>query len=159
MAGQKTPATALLARHKVPHTIHPYEHDPRASSYGLEAAAALGVPPGRLLKTLVVTVDGRLAVGVVPVAGSLDLKAMAAALGGKKAAMAEPAAAERATGYVTGGISPLGHRSRLPVVVDSSAADWETVYVSAGRRGLQLELAPADLVRAAGATLAPIGAT
>jgi Cys-tRNA(Pro)/Cys-tRNA(Cys) deacylase len=159
VAGQGTPATALLARQQVPHTLHPYPHDPRSSSYGLEAAAALGVAPGRLFKTLVVSVDGRLAVGVVPVAGSLDLKAIAAALGGKKAAMAEPAAAERATGYVRGGISPLGHRSRLPVVVDSSAAEWETVYVSAGRRGLQVSLAPADLVRAASATVAAIAAT
>jgi Cys-tRNA(Pro)/Cys-tRNA(Cys) deacylase len=159
VAGQGTPATAVLARLRVPFSLHPYEHDPRASSYGSEAAAALGVAPGRLFKTLVVTVDGRLAVGVVPVAGSLDLKAIAAALGGKRAAMAEPAAAERATGYVTGGISPLGHRSRLPVVVDASAQDWDTVYVSAGRRGLQVSLAPADLVRAANATVAPIAAT
>ena len=158
MAGQGTPATALLARRKVAFELHPYEHDPRAGSYGAEAAQALGVPPGRLFKTLVVSVDGKLAVGVVPVAGSLDLKAIAAALGGKKAAMAEPAAAERATGYVTGGISPLGHRSRLPVVVDASAEDWDTVYVSAGRRGLQVSLAPADLVRAANATVAPIAA-
>jgi Cys-tRNA(Pro)/Cys-tRNA(Cys) deacylase len=156
VAGQGTPATALLARQRVPHTLHPYPHEPRSSSYGLEAASALGVAPGRLFKTLVVTMDGRLAVGVVPVAGSLDLKAIAAALGGKKAAMAEPAAAERATGYVTGGISPLGHRSRLPVVIDSSATDWETVYVSAGRRGLQVSLAPADLIRVAAATVAPI---
>jgi Cys-tRNA(Pro)/Cys-tRNA(Cys) deacylase len=159
VAGQGTPATALLARRHVSYELHPYEHDPRAASYGEEAAAALGVPAGRLFKTLVVSVDGRLAVGVVPVAGSLDLKAIAAALGGKKAAMAEPAAAERATGYVTGGISPLGHRSRLPVVVDASARDWETVYVSAGRRGLQVSLAPEDLVRAADATVAPISAT
>jgi Cys-tRNA(Pro)/Cys-tRNA(Cys) deacylase len=159
VAGQGTPATALLGRQQVAHTLHPYPHDPRASSYGLEAAAALGVPPGRLFKTLVVSVDGRLAVGVVPVSGSLDLKAIAAALAGKKATMAEPAAAERATGYVTGGISPIGHRSRLPVVVDASAADWETVYVSAGRRGLQVSLAPADLIRVAAATLAPIVAT
>jgi Cys-tRNA(Pro)/Cys-tRNA(Cys) deacylase len=158
VAGQGTPATAVLVRQRVPHTLHPYPHDPRSSSYGLEAAAALGVPLGRLFKTLVVSVDGRLAVGVVPVAGSLDLKAIAAALGGKKAAMAEPAAAERATGYVTGGISPLGHRSRLPVVIDASATDWETVYVSAGRRGLQVALAPADLVHAADATVAPIAA-
>jgi Cys-tRNA(Pro)/Cys-tRNA(Cys) deacylase len=156
VAGQGTPATALLARQRVPHTLHPYPHDPRSSSYGLEAASVLGVAPGRLFKTLVVSVDGRLAVGVVPVAGSLDLKAIAAALGGKKAAMAEPAAAERATGYVTGGISPLGHRSRLPVVIDASATDWETVYVSAGRRGLQVSLAPADLIRVAAATVAPI---
>ena len=156
VAGTGTPATAALARAKVPHTLHPYEHDPRAGSYGLEAAAALGVPPGRLFKTLVATVDGKLAVAVVPVAGSLDLKALAAALGGKRAAMADPAAAERATGYVTGGISPLGHRQRLPVVVDASATGWDTVYASAGRRGLQMELAPADLVRLAAATVAPI---
>ena len=158
MAGQGTPATALLARQKVAFELHPYAHDPRSWSYGTEAAEALGVPPARLFKTLVVSVDGRLAVGVVPVAGSLDLKAIAAALGGKKATMAEPAAAERATGYVTGGISPLGHRSRLPVVVDASARDWDTVYVSAGRRGLQVSLAPDDLVRVADATVAPIAA-
>lgn len=156
VAGRGTPATALLVRAKVPHTLHPYEHDPRSAAYGPEAAAALGVPPGRLFKTLVANVDGRPAVGVVPVSGSLDLKALAAALGGKRAAMAEPAAAERATGYVTGGISPLGHRSRLPVVIDASARDWETVYVSAGRRGLQVALAPEDLVRLAAATVAPI---
>ena len=159
MAGQKTPATALLDRQRVPYTLHPYEHDPRSASYGLEAAAALGVPPGRLFKTLVGSVDGALAVGVVPVAGSLDLKAVAAALGSKKAAMADPVAAERATGYVTGGISPLGHRSRLRVVLDASAADWETVYGSAGRRGLQVALAPADLARLADAVVAPIATT
>jgi len=158
VAGQGTPATALLVRQEVAFELHPYAHDPRSGSYGAEAAEALGVPPGRLFKTLVVSVDGRLAVGVVPVAGSLDLKAVAAALGGKKATMAEPAAAERATGYVTGGISPLGHRSRLPVVVDASARDWDTVYVSAGRRGLQVSLAPDDLVRVANATVAPIAA-
>lgn len=156
VAGQGTPATALLARQKVRFELHPYAHDPRAASYGSEASDALGVPPERLFKTLVVSLDGRLAVGVVPVSGSLDLKAIAAALGGKKAAMAPPADAERATGYVTGGISPLGHRSRLPVVVDASATSWDTVYVSAGRRGLQVSLAPADLIRACSATVAPI---
>lgn len=158
VAGQGTPATALLRRAGVAHTMHPYEHDPRAASYGGEAADALGVPAQRVFKTLVATVDGALAVGVVPVAGSLDLKALAAALGGKRATMADPAAAARATGYVPGGISPLGHRSRLPVVVDGSAASWPTVYVSAGRRGLQVELAPADLIRLAAATTAPIAA-
>ena len=112
--------------------------------------------PARLFKTLVATVDGVLAVGVVPVTGSLDLKALAAALGGRRATMADPAAAARATGYVTGGISPLGTRSRLRVAVDASATGWSTVYVSAGRRGLQVELAPADLVRLTAATLAPI---
>ncbi|HEY1619390.1 MAG TPA: YbaK/EbsC family protein, partial [Streptosporangiaceae bacterium] len=111
----------------------------------------------RLFKTLVAQVDGGLAVAVVPVAGSLDLKALAAAVGGKKAAMADPAQAERATGYVTGGISPLAHRRKLPVVVDSSALAHDTVYCSAGQRGLQIEIAPADLVAAAGAVVAPVG--
>jgi Cys-tRNA(Pro)/Cys-tRNA(Cys) deacylase len=158
VAGQGTPATALLARQRVPHTLHPYGHDPRAGSYGAEAAAALGVDPARLFKTLVAAVDGTLAVGVVPVTGSLDLKALAAALGGKRAALADPAAAARATGYVTGGISPLGTRSRLRVAIDASVTDWPTVYVSAGRRGLQVELAPADLVRLTAATVAPLAA-
>jgi Cys-tRNA(Pro)/Cys-tRNA(Cys) deacylase len=157
VAGTGTPATAALVRARVAHTLHPYSSS-GGSSYGLEAAAALGVDPTRLFKTLVATVDGKPAVAVVPVAGSLDLKALAATLGGKKAAMAEPAAAERATGYVTGGISPLGHRQRLRVVVDSSAEAWPTVYVSAGRRGLQVSLAPADLIRLAAATVAPIAA-
>lgn len=156
VAGTGTPATAALVRARVAHTLHPYEHS--STSYGSQAAAALGVDPKRLFKTLVATVDGKLAVAVVPVSGSLDLKALAAALGAKKAAMADPAAAERATGYVTGGISPLGHRQRLRVVVDASLPDWPTVYVSAGRRGLQVSLAPADLIRLASATVAPIAA-
>jgi Cys-tRNA(Pro)/Cys-tRNA(Cys) deacylase len=155
MAG-RTRATQLLARERVPFTVHPYPHDPRADSYGLEAAQALGVPPERIFKTLVATVGNRLACGVVPVAGRLDLKALAAAVGGKRADLADAAAAERATGYVVGGISPLGQRTRLAVVVDSSALDFETVFVSAGQRGLQVELAPADLVRVTGATLSPI---
>jgi Cys-tRNA(Pro)/Cys-tRNA(Cys) deacylase len=111
-----------------------------------------------VLKTLVATVDGRLAVGIVPVSGTLALKALAAALGGKRGAMAEPVAAERATGYVTGGISPFGQRSRLPIVVDASAAQWPTVFVSGGRRGLQVEVAPADLISLTGAIVANIGA-
>jgi Cys-tRNA(Pro)/Cys-tRNA(Cys) deacylase len=147
-----------LTKRKVPFTAHPYEVDPRAESYGEAAAAALGVPPARVFKTLVASVDGRLAVGVVPVTGSLDLKALAAALGAKRATMAEPAAAERATGYVTGGISPFGQKTRLPLVVDASVTDWPTVYVSGGRRGLQVEVAPADLVGLTGATVAPISA-
>ena len=158
MASKGTPATALLTKRKVPFTAHPYEVDPRAESYGEAAAAALGVPPGRVFKTLVASVDGRLAVGVVPVTGSLDLKALAAAIGAKRAAMAEPAAAERATGYVTGGISPFGQKTRLPLVVDTSATDWPTVYVSGGRRGLQVEVAPADLIGLTGATVAAISA-
>jgi Cys-tRNA(Pro)/Cys-tRNA(Cys) deacylase len=156
VAGQGTPATALLGRLGIAHTVHAYPHDPRHGSYGAEAAELLGVPPERVFKTLVAEVDGQLTVGVVPVAGLLDLKALAAAAGGKKAAMAQVAAAERATGYVTGGISPLGHRKRLPVVLDSSALRFGTVFCSAGRRGLEIELAPADLVRAAAASVADI---
>jgi Cys-tRNA(Pro)/Cys-tRNA(Cys) deacylase len=146
----------MLARLGVPFTIHAYDHDPAAPSYGLEAAEALGVAADRVFKTLLADVDGRLAVGVVPVSGELDLKALAAAVGGKRATLAEPAAAERATGYVVGGISPLGQRKRLPTVVDQSALEFPTVFVSAGRRGLEVELAPADLVRLTGATTAPI---
>jgi Cys-tRNA(Pro)/Cys-tRNA(Cys) deacylase len=158
VAGQQTPATAVLGKLGIAYSVHAYEHDPRRGSYGLEASEVLGVAPERVFKTLVAEVDGALTVGVVPVAGQLDLKALAAAAGGKKAAMADVAAAERATGYVAGGISPLGHRRRLKVVVDSSAMDHATVYCSAGRRGLELEIAPADLVRAAGAVVAPIAA-
>jgi len=151
-----TPATALLTRLGIAFMLHPYEHDPRASAYGEEAAAALGVDPARIFKTLVAAVDGRLSCAVVPVAGRLDLKAFAAALGGKRAVLAEPAAAARATGYVVGGISPIGQKGRLPVVVDESASGFATVYVSAGRRGLQAELAPDDLLRAASARYAAI---
>jgi Cys-tRNA(Pro)/Cys-tRNA(Cys) deacylase len=153
-----TPATALLARENVAHTLHPYAHDPRAEAYGEEAAEALGVATDRIFKTLIANVDGRLACAVVPVAGQLDLKAFAAVLGGKRAEMADPAAAARATGYVVGGISPLGQKTRLPVVVDESALAFDTVYVSAGKRGLQVQLAPADLVRLTDATTAPVAA-
>jgi Cys-tRNA(Pro)/Cys-tRNA(Cys) deacylase len=156
VAGRGTPATALLARLGVTHSVHTYDHDPRHGAYGLEASDALGVAPERVFKTLVAEVDGALTVGVVPVAGHLDLKALAAAAGGKKAVMAGVAAAERATGYVTGGISPLGQRKRLPVVIDSSALEFATVFCSGGRRGLEIELAPADLVRATGARVAAI---
>ena len=158
MAGKGTPATAVLVKQKVAHTLHTYEHDPKHESYGLEAAEALGVEPARVFKTLVADVDGKLTVGVVPVTGQLDLKALAAAAGGKRAKMAEAAAAQRATGYVLGGISPLGQRSRLPVVIDASAEGFETVFCSGGRRGLELELAPADLVRLTGAKVAAIAA-
>ncbi len=153
-----TPATARLAKLQVAHSLHPYEHDPRAEAYGEEAAAALGVDSAQMFKTLIAKVDGKLACAVVPVAARLDLKRFAAALGGKRAELAEPAAAARATGYVVGGISPIGQKSRLRVVVDESALAFSTVYVSAGRRGLQVQLAPADLVRAADASLAPIAA-
>jgi Cys-tRNA(Pro)/Cys-tRNA(Cys) deacylase len=158
MAGRGTTATIALERAKIPFTLHEYPHDPRSGSYGLEATEALGVPPERVFKTLVASVDGALAVGVVPVHRQLDLKALAAATGGKKAVMAEVAAAERATGYVAGGISPVGQKKRLPVVIDSSALELATMYCSAGRRGLEIELVPADLIRAAGATVAAIAA-
>jgi Cys-tRNA(Pro)/Cys-tRNA(Cys) deacylase len=159
VAGRGTAATLALDRAKVPFTLHEYEHDPRSGSYGLEASDALGVPPERVFKTLVATVDGgALVVGVVPVHRQLDLKALAAAVGGKKAAMTEVAAAERATGYVAGGISPVGQKRRLPVVVDASALGLAAMFCSAGRRGLEIEIAPADLIRAAGATVAAIAA-
>ncbi len=156
-ASQGTPATAALTAAGVPFAVHPYSHDPGASSYGTEAAEALGVDPARVFKTLMVDVDGRPAVGVVPVSGTLDLKAMAAALGGKKAAMADPAAAQRRTGYVLGGISPLGQRQPSPTVVDDSALGLASILVSGGRRGLDLELAPQDLIRLTGARTARIG--
>ncbi|KWX04445.1 hypothetical protein TH66_07615 [Carbonactinospora thermoautotrophica] len=155
-AKASTPATVALTKAGVPFTLHSYEHDPNTPSYGLEAADALGLPPERVFKTLIARVDGKLTVGVVPVDRQLDLKALAAATGGKKATMADPAEAERATGYVVGGISPLGQRRRLPTVVDESALGFETVYVSAGRRGLDVELAPADLVKLTDAVVAPI---
>jgi Cys-tRNA(Pro)/Cys-tRNA(Cys) deacylase len=145
-----------VSKANVEHRIHEYRHDPAAPSYGLEAAEQLGVDPAGVFKTLVAEVDGRLAVAVVPVAARLDLKALAAAAGGRKAVMAEAAAAERATGYVVGGISPLGHRKRLPVFLDESMRDRPTVLVSAGRRGLELELSPDDLSRLAGAEFAPL---
>ena len=157
MAGRGTTATVALERARIPFTVHEYPHDPRHESYGREAAQALGVPAERIFKTLIAAVDGALVAGVVPVGGQLDLKALAAAAGGKKAAMADVTAAERATGYVAGGISPVGLRKRLPVVLDASALAHRTVFCSGGRRGLEIELAPADLVRAAGATVASIG--
>ncbi len=152
-----TPATVALTRAGVAFTLHPYDHDPRAESFGLEAAAALGVPAERVFKTLLAEAGGRLVVGIVPVTGQLDLKALARAVGAPKAVMADPAAAERSTGYVVGGISPVGQRKALPTVLDATALDHPTVFVSGGRRGLDLELAPADLVRVTGATTAPIG--
>ncbi|MGO4237657.1 Cys-tRNA(Pro) deacylase [Pseudarthrobacter sp. YAF2] len=155
-AFQGTPATAALTAAGVPFVLHPYTHNPAAGSYGTEAAVALGIDPSKVFKTLMVDVEGRLAVGIVPVSGTLDLKAMAAALGAKKAAMADPAAAQRRTGYVLGGISPLGQRLPSPVVLDSSTLALETLLVSGGRRGLDIELAPADLIRLTDAVAAPI---
>ncbi|KIF74044.1 transcriptional regulator [Streptomyces sp. 150FB] len=152
-----TPATVALSAAGTAYTLHAYDHDPASPSYGEEAAQALGVSPDRVFKTLVADVDGELTVAVVPVAGSLDLKALASAVGGKRAAMADPAAAERTTGYVRGGISPLGQRKRLRTVLDASADGHATVCVSAGRRGLEVELSPGDLAALTGAVLAPIG--
>ncbi|THJ65488.1 Cys-tRNA(Pro) deacylase [Arthrobacter echini] len=151
-----TPALAALTAAQVPFTERPYTHEEGAPSYGLEAAAALGVDPVRVFKTLMTSVDGALACAVVPVDGSLDLKALAAVLGGRKAALADPAVAERRTGYVLGGISPIGQRQRSPVVVDVSVLDHATVLVSGGRRGLDIELAPTDLLAVTGARLAAI---
>jgi Cys-tRNA(Pro)/Cys-tRNA(Cys) deacylase len=145
-----------LTRAKVAFTLHPYSHSASAGSYGDEAAAALGISADRIFKTLIASVEGNLVCGVVPVAGKLDLKALAAAVGAKRAEMADPAAAQRATGYVVGGISPLGQRSRLRILLDASACSFDTIFVSAGRRGLQVELAPSDLLSVAGAILAPI---
>lgn len=152
-----TPATVTLTALGIPFTLHPYEHDPATPSYGLEAAAVLGVDPARVFKTLLADVDGALVVGIVPVSGQLDLKALASAVGGKRAAMADPAVAERKTGYVVGGISPIGQRTSLRTVLDESALDQETVFVSGGRRGLDIELAPTRLRDAVGAVIAPIG--
>ncbi len=141
-----TPGINAARKHNVSHKVHEYSHDAAAESYGLEAAEKLGVAPERVFKTLVVNLDGKqLAVGVVPVAGMLNLKQIARAAGAKKAAMAEPADVERSTGYVLGGVSPLGQKKALPTVIDASAQEFTTIYVSAGRRGLEIELAPADL--------------
>lgn len=153
-----TPALRVLERAGVTYTLHPYDHVDGAKAYGLEAANNLGVAPERVFKTLLADVDGDLVVGIVPVAGTLDLKALAKAIGGKRATMADASVAERATGYVVGGISPLGQRRRLPTVLDISAHSHPTIYVSAGRRGLQVELAPADLAKLTDAKLADIAA-
>ncbi|TDC39985.1 Cys-tRNA(Pro) deacylase [Micromonospora sp. KC213] len=156
MAGQSTPATALLAKRRIAHRVHPYQVPADAPNYGALVAAAIGAAPERVFKTLVCEVDGALTVAVVPVTGELDLKALATAVGGKRAVLADRLVAERATGYVRGGISPLGQRKRLPLVLDNSALTHDTVFVSAGRRGLQLELSPGDLVTLTSATPAPI---
>ncbi|ROS61956.1 Cys-tRNA(Pro)/Cys-tRNA(Cys) deacylase [Frigoribacterium sp. PhB160] len=155
-AGPGTPATVALAAAGVPFTAHPYVHHDTATNFGAEAAAELGLSDDRVFKTLVAEADGVLVVAVVPVSRRLDLKALAAAVGAKKAQLADPDVAERRTGYVVGGISPLGQRTTLPTVVDASAASFATVFVSGGRRGFDVELAPDDLVRATGGRLLPI---
>ncbi|MGH1429701.1 MAG: Cys-tRNA(Pro) deacylase [Neptuniibacter sp.] len=155
-----TPAINAAKKAKVNYNVHEYTHDPKAESYGEEAAEAIGVAAERVFKTLLVAINGdnkKLAVGVVPVSGQLDLKAMATALKAKKLTMANPQDAERATGYVVGGISPLGQKKRLPMVLDSSAECFETIYMSAGRRGLEIEMSAADLQTLTGAVIASIG--
>jgi Cys-tRNA(Pro)/Cys-tRNA(Cys) deacylase len=151
-----TPATVALTAAGIPFVEHAYHHDPATTNYGLEAANALGLDPDRVFKTLLAEVDGRLVVGIVPVTGKLDLKALAAAVGGKRAEMADPALAERKTGYVVGGISPIGQKTQLPTVLDETAELWDTIYVSGGRRGFDIELAPADLVRVTNSIVADI---
>ncbi|MHA7141191.1 Cys-tRNA(Pro) deacylase [Arthrobacter sp. Sr33] len=151
-----TPATVALSAAGVHFSVLNYAHNPRSGSYGAEAAEALGVDPARVFKTLMVDVDGTLTVAVVPVSSSLNLKALAAASGRKKAVLADPALARRRTGYVLGGISPVGQRQTSPAVVDESALSFATILVSGGRRGLEIELAPADLIRVTSATVASI---
>lgn len=155
-AAAGTPATVALTRAGIAFTAHGYAHDPRAAEFGLEAAEKLGLDPDLVFKTLLASVDCDLAVGIVPVRQLLDLKALAQALGAKRAEMADPAVAERKTGYVIGGISPIGQKTPLPTVLDESAILAETIFVSGGRRGLDLELAPDDLVAVTGGRYAPI---
>ena len=155
--GPSTPATVALDRAGIWYSKHPYDHDPSAPSYGLEAAEALGVDPARVFKTLLVDTGRGFGVGVVPVDGQLDLKAVAAALGTKSVTMADPAAAERSTGYVVGGISPMGQKRALPTVLDDTAYAFDVVYVSGGRRGFDIGLAPADLASVTNAVRARIG--
>ncbi|MDZ4046247.1 MAG: Cys-tRNA(Pro) deacylase [Rhodoglobus sp.] len=152
-----TPATVALTAAGIPFTAHSYEHDPANTNFGLEAAEALQLDPEQVFKTLLADVDGSLVVGIVPVTGKLDLKALASAVGGKRAEMADPKLAERRTGYVVGGISPIGQKNRHATVLDETAELYDTVFVSGGRRGLDIELAPADLIRATGAIVAAIG--
>jgi Cys-tRNA(Pro)/Cys-tRNA(Cys) deacylase len=156
LSGKGTPATKALERAKLAVKTHTYVHDPKHESYGLEAAEALGLDPATVFKTLVAEVDGRLTVAVVPVERQLELKALASAAGGKRAQLAQVQAAERATGYVAGGISPLGQRKQLPTVIDESALEHAAIYVSGGRRALEIELAPRDLIRLTNATVAAI---
>ena len=151
-----TPAIDLLKKNRAEHHVLSYEHDPKAPSYGLEAAEKLNLDPARVFKTLLAEVDGDLVVAIVPVTGQLDLKALAVALSGKRAVLADPQLAQRRTGYVVGGISPIGQRTHLPTILDRSALGHATILVSGGRRGLDLELAPVDLIAVTDARTAPI---
>lgn len=155
MAG--TPATVALDKASIVYTPHVYEHDPANTSFGLEAATVLGLDPEQVFKTLLADLDGALVVAIVPVGGKLDLKALATALGGKKAVMADPALAERKTGYIVGGISPIGQKTAHPTVLDETAELFDTIFVSGGRRGFDLELAPADLLAITNGVIAAIG--
>ena len=154
--GGGTPATTVLGAAGIAHVLHAYDHDPSTTSFGLEAATALGVEPERIYKTLLVDTGNGLAVGLVPVMNSLDLKALAFTLGVKKVVMAEPVTAERSTGMVVGGISPFGQKRKLPTILDESMLHHTTVLVSAGRRGLDVELSPRDLATLTGAMFVPI---
>ena len=151
-----TPAAIALTKAGISFTVHAYDHDPSAASFGLEAAAALGLPVEQVFKTLLAEIDTHLVVGIVPVHLKLDLKALAATVGGKKAAMADPAAAQRSTGYVVGGISPIGQKRSLPTVIDSSAQGHDVIYVSGGRRGFDLGLSPHDLAHITDGTFSDI---
>ncbi len=152
-----TPGVDAVTKAGISHAIHEYEHDPGSTEYGNEAAEKLGVDPARIFKTLVVTIDGKmLAVGVVPITGMLSMKLIAKAAGGKKANMADPLEVQRRTGYVLGGVSPLGQKNRLKTFIDASSEAFDTIYVSAGRRGLEIELAPEDLARLTGGQLVPL---
>jgi len=151
-----TPATIALTAASISFTPHAYDHDASVTSFGLEAAEALGMGPERVFKTLMAEVDGRLVVGIVPVSRMLDLKALASAVGGKKAAMADARLAERRTGYVVGGISPIGQKTPHPTVLDETAELYDTVFVSGGRRGFDIELAPVDLIAVTSALVAPV---
>jgi len=153
-----TPALDLLKKARAEHRVHSYEHDPKSASYGLEAAEKLGLEPQQVFKTLLASSEkGELLVAVVPVVGTLDLKALAHAAGVKKCEMADPAVAQRATGYLVGGISPLGQKKRLRTFIDDSARDFATIHVSAGRRGLEVELAAAVLAEHTQGAFAAIG--
>ena len=154
MAG--TPATVALERAGIAFTPHAYEHDPANTNFGIEAADVLGLDPEQVFKTLLADLDGALVVAIVPVGGKLDLKALAAALGGKKAVMADPAVAQRKTGYIVGGISPIGQKTPHPTVLDETAELYASIFVSGGRRGFDIELAPADLLAVTNGRIAAI---
>jgi len=152
-----TPGISVARKNKITHKVHEYDHDSSSESYGLEAAEKLGVPVARVFKTLVVSLDNKeLAVGVIPVSSMLSMKLIAKAAGAKKAAMADKPDVERSTGYVLGGVSPLGQKKRLKTIIDSSAKNYSTIYVSAGRRGLEIELSPDDLTKLTSGALAAI---